>query len=97
MKLAVAAAASVASLTTASILTQNVQLWQTGTFDLAAGTTGGFVPTTGLAVSGESGWHTHGSGEDKDYDIDLAIILTSTEPISTSITTMIAMMMPMGV
>ena len=55
------------------------------------------MPTTGLAVSGESGWHTHGSGEDKDYDIDLAIILTSTEPISTSITTMIAMMMPMGV
>ena len=54
------------------------------------------MPTTGLAITGESGWHTHGSGEDKDYDMDLAIILNSTEPISTSMTTMVALMMPMG-
>ena len=48
-------------------------------------------------MSGESGWHSHGSGEDKDYDIDLAIILTADEPISTSVTTMVALLMPIGV
>ena len=54
------------------------------------------MPTTGLTITGESGWHTHGSGEDKDYDMDLAIILNSTEPIGTNMTTMVALMMPMG-
>ena len=56
----------------------------------------GFVPTDGLKVSGEIGWHAHGSGDLKDTDIDLAIIIESTAAIDPSYTTMVLWGMPMN-
>ena len=56
----------------------------------------GFVPTDGLKVSGEIGWHAHGSGDLKDTDIDLAIIIESTAAIDPSYTTMVLWGISMG-
>ena len=55
-----------------------------------------FVPTEGLSVRGEIGWHTHGTGDLKDTDIDLAIILESTQAIDPSYTTMVLWGLPLN-
>ena len=54
-----------------------------------------FEPTQGLNVRGEIGWHTHGTGDLKDTDIDLAIIIESEEPIDPDYTTMVLWGIPL--
>ena len=44
----------------------------------------GFVATTGMSIRGEIGWHQHGSGENIDIDIDMAIILETTGSFASS-------------
>ena len=56
----------------------------------------GFVPTEGLSVHGEIGWHSHGSGDLKDTDIDLAIIISATATIDPTYTTMVLWGLPMN-
>ena len=65
-------------------LTENVTKWDANIeFDPAFS----FTPTAGLSLKGEVGWHTHGSGDIVDVDVDLAFIISSTEPIDPSYTT----------
>ena len=71
---------------TPEVLTQNAKTWDAA-IDLIP--VSGFVPTSGLNVRGEIGWHTHGTGDLKDTDIDLAIIIESEEPIDPDYTTMV--------
>ena len=54
------------------------------------------MPTAGLNVRGEIGWHTHGTGDLKDTDIDLAIILESDEAIDPTYTTMVLLGVPLN-
>ena len=54
------------------------------------------MPTEGLNVRGEIGWHTHGTGDLKDTDIDLAIILESDEAINPEYTTMVLVGTPLN-
>lgn len=44
----------------------------------------GFTATPGLTIKGEIGWHQHGSGENIDIDIDMAIILETTGSFASS-------------
>ena len=53
------------------------------------------MPTEGLNVRGEIGWHTHGTGDLKDTDIDLAIIIESDEAIAPEYTTMVLCGLPL--
>ena len=55
-----------------------------------------FVPSSGLGLSGEIGWHTHGSADNIDVDIDLAIVIGSDEAINASYTTMAFWGLPIG-
>ena len=75
------------------ILTQNAKTWDSA-IELSPNT--GFEPTAGLNIRGEIGWHTHGSGDLKDTDIDLAIILETDETIDPSYTTMVLWGLPMN-
>ena len=75
------------------ILTQNAKTWDSA-IELSPNT--GFEPTAGLNIRGEIGWHTHGSGDLKDTDIDLAIILETDETIDPSYTTMVLWGLPLG-
>ena len=54
------------------------------------------MPTEGLNVRGEIGWHTHGTGDLKDTDIDLAIILESDVAIAPEYTTMVLVGTPLN-
>ena len=60
------------------ILSQNVMNWEA---EIELKAIGDFVPTKGLKVSGEIGWHQHGSSDKVDVDIDLAIIISAEETI----------------
>ena len=74
------------------VLTQNVTSWSA---NIELKEYFGFVPTPGLAVNGELGWHQHGSGNTYSVDIDLAVILTADEPIDSSYTNQILWSIPM--
>ena len=54
-----------------------------------------FQHTADLVAEGEIGYHMHGSGEDADIDIDLAVIITSSEAINPSYKTTFAWGIPM--
>ena len=71
------------------ILSQNVMNWEA---EIELKAIGDFVPTKGLKVSGEIGWHQHGSSDKVDVDIDLAIIISAEETIDY--TTMVMWAMP---
>lgn len=73
------------------VLSQNARAW---TADLKISSLGSHVVTPGLKVRGEIGWHTHGSGDKKDVDIDLAIIVDTTGNIDPLFTTMILWGLP---
>jgi len=73
------------SVNGATVLTENAYSWQA---TLTWENFDGFVQTDGLGLSGEVGWHTHGSGDNIDVDVDLAMILTSTGDIDKTYTTM---------
>ena len=45
-------------------------------------------------LRGEIGWHTHGSGDNKDVDIDLAMILSTTDPIPSNYNTFLLWALP---
>ena len=78
---------------TPEILTQNAKTWDSAIVLIP---TTGFEPTAGLNVRGEIGWHTHGTGDIKDTDIDFAIILEAEETIDPSYTTMVLWGLPLG-
>ena len=42
-----------------------------------------------MEVSGEIGWHTHGTGDNIDVDMDLAVILSAEETIDPSVTNIV--------
>lgn len=79
---------------TTEVLTSNVTTWTANAIKPTV--VGGFQETKGLRVKGEIGWHTHGSGENKDIDIDLAFILETDEPIPTNYNTFIVWALPMA-
>ena len=94
--LSILAATSLAQTTQyqTTILTQNAKAWSADIEFLEP--KAGFVPTEGLSVRGEIGWHAHGTGDLKDTDIDLAIIIESTATIDPSYTTMVLWGLPMS-
>lgn len=75
------------------VLDSNVTTWTAA--KIKATVIGGFADSKGLRVRGEIGWHTHGSGENKDVDIDLAIILETDMKIATNYSTFILWALPM--
>eukprot|EP00353_Schmidingerella_taraikaensis_P004132 CAMPEP_0185581292 /NCGR_PEP_ID=MMETSP0434-20130131/18223_1 /TAXON_ID=626734 ORGANISM="Favella taraikaensis, Strain Fe Narragansett Bay" /NCGR_SAMPLE_ID=MMETSP0434 /ASSEMBLY_ACC=CAM_ASM_000379 /LENGTH=131 /DNA_ID=CAMNT_0028199791 /DNA_START=12 /DNA_END=407 /DNA_ORIENTATION=+ len=74
------------------VLTENVTTWTAS--DIAPVVLGGFNVVNGMALRGEIGWHTHGSGDNKDVDIDMAVILSADEDFPTNYNTFLLWSMP---
>ena len=73
MKTVLLLSASALTAFPAQVLRDNVTKWESkAVFDET--TVGGFQ-SLGMTLNGEVGWHTHGTGSNKDVDIDLAFIL----------------------
>ena len=87
----IAALATSAVFAQAGVLSQNSRAWQV---DMKIGSLGNHVATPDLKVHGEIGWHTHGSGDKKDVDIDVAIIVEGTGKIDPLYTTIILWGLP---
>ena len=82
----------VAATKAQDVLTENVTTWTAS--NITPTVIGGFDEVKGMQVRGEVGWHTHGSGDNKDVDIDLAVILSSTEPIPANYNTFLLWALP---
>lgn len=54
------------------------------------------MQTENLGLRGEVGWHTHGSDDNIDVDIDLALVIEASQPIDQSLSTMILWGLPVG-
>ena len=76
----------------AEVLNENVTKWSAST--ITPTIIGDFTVTQGLTIRGEIGWHTHGSGDMKDVDMDLAIILESSTPITMNYNTFVMWALP---
>jgi len=74
-------------------LASNVRTWLWTEKQKLTGANG-FKPTEGLRVRGETGWHTHGSGDKKDVDVDAAIILEADATINPNWTTIVLWSLP---
>ena len=81
-----------ASASAAEVLTENVTTWTASA--ITPTVLGGFNVIKGMAVRGEIGWHTHGTGDNKDVDIDLAVILSTEEKIPTNYNTFLLWALP---
>ena len=90
MKQAVTAALAV-SASAQTILTENVTRWLA---DINYTVAGNFTMTPGLTVTGELGWHSHGSGDNKDVDIDVAFKYQGTSDINTDYRTILLWGLP---
>ena len=75
------------------ILRLNVKTWSAD-IELKSSSTE-FVPTPGLKVTGEVGWHKHGSSDRIDVHIDLAVIVSADEAIDPFYTTMVLWGLPL--
>ena len=53
-----------------------------------------FAMTPDLTISGELGWHSHGSGDNVDIDIDLAFKMQGTDNIDNNYRTILLWGLP---
>lgn len=75
------------------ILRLNVKTWQAN-IELKS-SSAQFVPTPGLKITGEVGWHKHGSTDRIDVHIDLAVTVSADEAIDPFYTTMVLWGLPL--
>lgn len=85
--------ATTANAATGVYLNENVTRW---TAKLTWQSFNSFTQTNGLGMSGEIGWHTHGSDDNIDVDMDLALVIGASSPIDPSYTTMMMWGIPIA-